>query len=214
MKLQTKKIIAREFLILIVTALIGLIGFLGTYSYNYFKKSKTDNLNESIAEKNKIADSLIKPYNIKIGKQNWFFDKYFARVNREDAEFNTSDKLWNRLDNLAQEDSVKYKWEKVWSKELISFMKETGFQSGDSFNSFIIANRITTDDFENHNRAKKLNREIGKLESEKEAITSKMLSANQQVAFGFKCFIVAVIVLFGIRYLFYAIRWSIKILRQ
>lgn len=214
MQLQTKKIIAREFLILTLTALIGFVGFLGTYSNNYFKKTKIDKLEENIVEKNRMSDSLSKSYNIKVGKQNRFFNKYFDKVNREDTEFNTSDKLWKRLSDLAQKDSIKYKWKNVWNKELISFLKETGFSDGDNFNSFIVTNTITTSDFENYNHSAKLNQEIKELKSEKDTIRSKILSINQQIAFGFKCFIVASIILFGARYLFYAVRWSIRTLKQ
>jgi len=211
MKLQTKKIIAKEFLILTITAFLGLIAFLGTYPYNYFQKNNIDKLNKSISEKTKIADSLSSSYNIKEGNQNWFFNKYFDKV---ETEFNTSDELWKRLDDLAQKDSIKYKWEKVWNKELVAFLKETGFPSGDNFNSFILSSRITTADLQNYNQSTKVKKEINNLKSKKGNIKSSILSFNQQAEFGLKCFIVAAILFFCLRYLYYSIRWSIKTLKQ
>lgn len=215
MRLHTKKIIAREFLILTMAIFIGLFCFLGTYLYNYLKRNKIDTLNENISQKLMASDSLRKSYDQKISKQQWFFDKYFDKVNRQDEEFNSRDKLWKRLDFLALKDSIKYKWQNVWTKDLVGFVKENGFSNGDDFNSFIVSNRITNDDVQGFNQSLQIKTEIKNLTSEKENTTKRLfLSFEQQLKFGVTSFVVALIILFGLRYIFYAIRWSIKTLKQ
>ena len=65
MKLRTKKILAREFLMLLSVLLIGLITFLGTYVYNYFVHAQTVKLEKTITKNFSLADSLSKAYNTK-----------------------------------------------------------------------------------------------------------------------------------------------------
>jgi len=54
MILQTKKIIAREFLVLITTLIIGIIAFLSIYPYNIYHQNQVEIINAQILIKKKI----------------------------------------------------------------------------------------------------------------------------------------------------------------
>ncbi len=64
MNIQTKKIIAREFLILLIVIGLGIIGFLSIYPYNLYRNKQIEDLSNIINRKQKGIDSL----NITIGR--------------------------------------------------------------------------------------------------------------------------------------------------
>lgn len=214
MKLTTKKIIAREFLIMILVLTIGLISFLCTYPYNAYKRNQVENKSIEISEKSKKVDTLSLSFKNKIDQQNWFFDKYSNHWDISGDKINTSEKLWKRLDFLALNDSIKYKWQNVWDKELLAFNKEIGFTNPDEFKSFIDKNRITKIDSLNYDSSLAINSEIALLTKNKKDYESEILSYNEQTEFGLKALIICFIILFGFRYLFYSLKWSLKTLKQ
>ena len=215
MKLTTKKIIAREFLTLTLVLTLGLVSFLCTYPYNAFKRNQAENKSSEISEKTKLADSLCISYKSKLDKQNWFFEKFSNHFDLTgDTIFNTRDKIWKRLDYLAEKDSIKYKWEKVWDKDIVEFNKEIGFSNPVAFHSFIDKNRITKLDSSNYDSSVAINSEIALLSKDKKDNESEILSYNEQTEFGLKALIICFIILFGFRYLFYSLRWSLKTLKQ
>ena len=214
MKLTTKKLIAREFLIMILVLTIGLISFLCTYPYNAYKRNQVENKSIEISEKSKKVDTLSLSFKNKIDQQNWFFEKYSNHWDISGDKINTSEKLWQRLDFLALNDSIKYKWQNVWDKELLAFNKEIGFTNPDEFKSFIDKNRITKIDSSNYDSSLAINSEIALLTKNKKDYESEILSYNEQTEFGLKALIICFIILFGFRYLFYSLKWSLKTLKQ
>ncbi|WP_291122944.1 hypothetical protein, partial [Flavobacterium sp. UBA6046] len=58
MNIQTKKIIAREFLILLIVIGLGIIGFLSIYPYNLYRNKQIEDLSNIINRKQKGIDSL------------------------------------------------------------------------------------------------------------------------------------------------------------
>lgn len=213
MKLTTKKIIAREFLTLTIVLTLGLISFLCTYPYNSYKRYQVENKSTEISEKSKKVDTLSLSFKNKIDQRKWLFDKYTKQWDSGD-ELNTPDKLWQRIDFLALNDSIKYKWKNVWDKDLIAFNRAIGFSNPDEFQSFIDKNRTTKIDSSNYDSSFAINTEIDLLTQNKNDYESKILSKNEQTEFGLKALIICFIILFGFRYLFYSIMWSLKILKQ
>jgi hypothetical protein len=65
MKLRTKKILAREFLMVLSALLIGILAFIGTYIYNYFDRNEIIKIEKSIARNMILSDSLSGPYSTK-----------------------------------------------------------------------------------------------------------------------------------------------------
>lgn len=213
MKLTNKKIIAREFLTLTIILALGLISFLSTYPYNAYKRNQVENKNTEISEKRNKVDTLSLSFKNKIDQRKWFFDKYSNHWDISRVE-NTPDKLWKRLDYLALNDSIKYYWQNVWDKDLLAFNKEIGFLNPNEFQSFIDKNRITKKDSSNYDTFLAINSEIALLIKNIKNYESDILSSNEQTEFGQKALIICFIILFGFRYLFYSIKWSIKTLKQ
>ncbi|MCB0742018.1 MAG: hypothetical protein KDB92_13460, partial [Chitinophagaceae bacterium] len=210
MKLRTKKLIAREFLLLTITLAVGLICFIGTYPYNNYIKRQSGNLNEEIADKTKIKDSLSYQHRTKLQKKNWFFEKFTAKFG---SDVYKNDELWSRLSYLAEKDSIKHKWNK-WDKELIEFNKELEFDTPEKFKEFFDKNKITINDSTNYMKSQILSKDIEELKTKRKEAERKHLSFKQQINFGVTSAIILGILLFAVRYLFYAIKWSIKILKQ
>lgn len=210
MKLQTKKLIAREFLLMTLAFAVGFISFLFIYPYNYYRASQTDNLDKTIVEKNKITDSLAYQFKSKSQKKDWYFEKFTSKFG---SDLYKNEELWNRLSYLAEKDSIKHKWN-IWAKELIDFNKELDFDTPQKFKEFIDAIRINSKDSANYTESLKVNREIGALKERKKEIEIKKLSSKEQLRFGVASTIVLLIILIPARHLFYAVRWSIKVLKQ
>jgi hypothetical protein len=62
MNLTTKKIIAREFLVLLSLLVVGLVIFLCTYLRNYYFENKLSSLDKQLLIKKKASDSLAEAY--------------------------------------------------------------------------------------------------------------------------------------------------------
>ena len=215
MKLTTKKIIAREFLTLTLVLTLGLISFLCTYPYNAFKRNQAENKSTEISKKTKLADSLSITYKSKIDKQNWFFEKFSKHYDLSgDTTIDSSNEIWKLYERFALIDGFKYRWEKKWTKENITFFSEIGFSNPETLCSFINKNRITKLDSTNYDSSVVINSEIAILTKSKNDNDNKILTYNEQTEFGLKALIIYFIILFGFRYLFYSLNWSLKTLKQ
>jgi hypothetical protein len=98
MNLKTKKIIAREFLVFIISLSIGIIAFLGTYVYNSFYQRQIDNINQQISAKELLADSISNAY-FKTPTQEPMYRQYY-RYN------NALIKVSNEIDALKNSDEL------------------------------------------------------------------------------------------------------------
>ncbi len=96
MKLQTKKIIAREFLVLIVTVIIASISFVLIYPYNSYRQNQLDKLTDTIYSKSKLADSLANSYNI------WSIQQQKDPLKDLYNEFNSQLNLAKNYDEFKQ----------------------------------------------------------------------------------------------------------------
>lgn len=208
---SNQKIIAREFLVLITTLIIGIIAFLSIYPYNIYHQNQVETINAQILIKKKISDSLSQSYNKKLDRQVWFSNKYINKFNL--PGWSNNDKVWKRLSDLSEKDSIRFKC-KSWDRELISFVQESGFETPEAFKNFIDANIIISDDIKRNNEASNMKAEIKSLNKEKEYAQSKIFSFEKQFQFALIAFIVSLSLLFIMRYIFYGIKWFIKTLNQ
>ncbi len=213
MKLRTKKTLAREFLILTVVFASGVVCFLCTYPYNYLRNNQVDKISKTVAEKTRHADTLSQSYKSKTQNQDWFFKQYSNKFDIENSKYNSKEIVWNRLYDLAKKDSLKLKWGK-WEKETIENFKEMGFPSPESLKELIDTNIISSTDLNNYNQSVRITQELKALNKQKNKIEAKILSFKRQIEFGIKAAIFFAIILLGLRYLYYAIRWSIKTLKK
>jgi hypothetical protein len=214
MKLQTKKIIAREFIMLVITIVLVAGVFLGTYIYNYFQHSNVVEVQAAILKKTFIADSLAKPYKTKMQNQQWFYDKNNEIVDLKNTDFNSPNKLWQRLDYLSASDSIKIKIDSFWTPEIKQLLVTIDFDKPEKLTAFINKNRITSDDSTDLQKSIVANETLGKLNKLKADYKAKVFSFQSQTRIAIWTLVILFILLFVMRFLFYAVRWSVKILKQ
>jgi hypothetical protein len=215
MKLTTKKIIAREFLAALLVLAIGLTTFLGIYAYNSIKEKKISRLTSEINIASKQVDSLSYSYNKKTDKQNWFFKKWSSTFDlSEDTLYNTLEKVWKRIDYLAQQDSISYRWKNIWHKDLVTFHKEIGFQNPEEFKAFIDDNRISEKDKSDFTKSIEKKAIVTELDNQIKETQKSKLSNDEQLDFTTTTILLVCLFIFGFRYLYYGVKWSIRILKE
>ena len=149
---------------MIIIVSIGLILFLLTYPFNEYKRNQIDKISLEISAKNKKVENLIQSFNKKIDQQKWLFYEFSKRLDvSQDIKINTPDRFWNRLDYLALNDSIEYKWQIVWQKHVIAAIRDIGFPNPIDFHFFINKNRITKIELSNYNSTLAINSEIAAL---------------------------------------------------
>lgn len=212
MELRTKKIIAREFLVTLTCLLVSFLFFIGTIIYNYrLESQRTDILNE-IEIKTQLTDSLTRPYKEKLDNQEWFYTE--AKNKEAQGDYENSQQLWTRLTSLSKADSVIYKWDNVWSKELKEVLREIGFKDGKAFNSFIGKNILSDEESKSFDRIRTLKEEINTLNEKSKNLDYKQFDKDNQIESSLAILLIIGIIGFPIRYFIYAIRWSYRVLKQ
>ncbi len=214
MQLHTKKVIAREFIILLITIFLVIGAFAGTYIYNSLQNNQTLQLDDAIVKKTAFAEGLAKPYKLKMKNQQWFYDKNNEIVDLTHTEINSPYKLWQRLDYLAATDSIQIKLDSVWTPEIKELLVTIDFDNPQKLIAFIDKNRLTESDSADFSRSTAIYTEIEKVKKVKATYKAKLFSFDKQVNFAGWILCITLIVLFGLRYLFYAIGWSVRILKQ
>lgn len=212
MKIETKKTIAREFLIFLACVAIAILSFLGTFLYNAIYERKVQRIENSMTPINQEITELEQPYKEKINRQKWFFNE--SKKRDFNGGYKNYSTLWNRLEEIHKTDSVVYKWNNVWEKEMKKVIGEIGFKTGEEFDKFISDNLPNKDDVSNQSNVEKLRKEINKLESQKYRNKYQLLERKGQMHFASTVFLVLIAISFPLRYLFLSIRWSIKTLKQ
>jgi hypothetical protein len=215
MKIETKKIIAREFLFLISTLVLGVVFYLSIFPFNVYQKQQADNLRDSINSRTNLADSLSNSIKIKLDNQFWFTDKYLDRYNDlPKSRKKANDKIWFKFKFWLENDSIIYNWDNVWDKEFISFLNSIGFKKGTDFQYFIQHNVNNRIDSLNNINAKKLSLTIGRLRIKENTYRKKLFSSKDQWHISVRVFMISLIFLFGLRYIFFGIKWSISTLQR
>ena len=214
MNLKTKKIFAREFLLLIVAAAIGLVSFFCTYLYNSYLRSKSQKIATEITTHEFIADSLSRPFDTKTKQHELLYQKFNENINVSPTDFINFEKhTWEPLNKLALQDSIKTKYDK-WDIRFKNILNDVGFKTSEELQEFITRNRITSSDSLNYQKAKDIRKEKILLESKKSDFGYNICSFQNQVDFGILAFGISLVILFACRYIYYAIKWSINTLRQ
>ncbi|MFM2225671.1 MAG: hypothetical protein RJA07_1873 [Bacteroidota bacterium] len=206
MQLQTKKIIAREFLLLILSMAIALVVFGGTYLYNFIQEKRVQKIEVQISAKKLLVDSLGSGIILeKRNQRNWFYNanrKYYGDL--------TIDSFWNLMQ--LRRDSFVIRYHKIYTPELKSFLTSLGFETPEKLRDFVVSNLFNEKDFAIIRKQQIIEKEIKKLEKEKIEITEISQQEAKQISNW--TFVISIIVLFLLRYLFYGIRWSLKTLKQ
>lgn len=210
MRLTTKKIIAREFLALLLVLLFGMIIFLCIYPYNAFVENKINGISNEINSKSKEIDRLSYKYKSKLDYKNLLYENW----NNTELEKYPKEVFLKRLDNLEKHDSIDYKWKNTWDSSVVLFFKNTGFKNPYELKVFIKNNRLTENENFNFKKANKLKSVISKLNKEKEEAIKNKFSDSEQMNFTLYSILLISIFTFVIRYLFYGVKWSFKTLKE
>ena len=242
MKLRTKKIIAREFLILLLSFVISGIVFVSIYTYNYYQTKQIEKLGEDIQKNQSKSHDLNLQYKLKNEKQLSFHNElnefiytlnhpkkikarnsnsfYDALDEYEELSKTKSNPIYYKNGNLSEFDtSVKYmiKSSSVQFdliKNFASFGKQFGFATPENFTDFINHYSITVDDVAKNNEATKINDATYLLINKKSTHEAKIFSTKRQLDIVFISFLIIAFILFPFRYIFYSLKWSISTLRQ
>lgn len=99
----------------------------------------------------------------------------------------------------------------LYCKSKIEFYKK--FYPGLA-QKIIDENIITSVDSLNFQKSISIQDEIKTITNYKHQYNKKILSSEEQITFSLKVFYISIIMLFGVRHLYYSIRWSIKTLKQ
>jgi len=208
MNLKTKKILAREFLAFSICILITLLTLGTTYIID---KLRYNDVNKQIAEKLIKSKELTQTY-IKKENNQKKFTRFYTDKFKLPKNIYSNQQVWKRLSSIAVNDSVEYKWRKVWNKELMSFNKELGYKTPNDFKNFILINMFTPNDSINYKKNKLINEEIDEL---KYKLNNHILiKKEERVHIVFLAICITFTLLFLIRYFYYGIKWSLKTLKQ
>lgn len=212
MNLKIKKIVAKEFLIVIAVVTVGLLSFLCTYLYNWDKSIQVRKVDEKIVWQTRLADSLSKSVKDKIidGK-DYISRVYFALKHITDEygipyHFDYSEAAFRQ--KIISDTNFKDSIYRTFQNKLEGFTK-TQFQFDSS-----VSSQLTTDDIYKYNQSQKYLENLKSLRNEKEKKLSTILTFNQQISFGLKVLGLATLLFFVLRFIFYAIIWSIKTIKQ
>lgn len=212
MKLNRKKIFAREFLLFLSCLFVSTIAFIGVYPYNYVINSKIDKFEENIIHLREEVEKIEKPINVKLSKQMWFYEKW--QGNSDLAVYNNYSELWERLEHLQKQDSIDYKWNNVWRKPVLVFIKDLGFNNSSQFDKFIKDNSLNKDELNIILKADTIKTEITEIKNQVRRKENKVLGIEDQLNFALLFLIIVGIIAFPIRFLYYSVKWSMKTLKQ
>lgn len=247
MKIERKKILAREFLLLISCSVIGVLFFFFTNLYNYFKNSELNRINTEILFKEILSDSLINSFKKKQETQVFIREKlYEHKFSLENPKNNWTLTKVNRNNNLREEIERIQKFEKFLnsheiyysanenltdfdtSLSVLSAQFKINFESEESYKPFaerikvykiqsfqnvLKNNQITRNDILNRDKSLELTRENNLLYKKVDVLKSSMFDSAQKINLTLIIFVVAILIFFPLRYLYYTIVCSIKTLK-
>jgi hypothetical protein len=214
MKISIKKILAREFLFLTLLGVLGFCFFLLMFAYNIVKHRQVERYKRDVQQKTLIIDSISKPYRTKIFNQEWYFEKLNGQFDL--GHLKKSETFWSHSALQAKNGSILLLWNGKWKKEksILDFFYGIGFLTADSLQSFIVNNTLNKTDFSNKLKAGKLKKDVLEIDRRQKKVEAKILTCDQRISF-FKNFLIVLgLILFGLRYTYYGITWSITTLKN
>ncbi len=214
MELRTKKIIAKEFLTLIIVLLLsGLVG-LCIYPYNSLRRYQINKTEKEIAAQQIKSDSLSFGYKKKRKVQETFFNAISSEFNIAASNQNTVDKSWKVLSKVYHSDSIPIRFEKTWDAELVRYIKSMGYKDGKAFENFVGENLLNKNDSLNYEQSENVNQSISKLEIKVTRYKHNIFNSNEQIKFSLLVLIILLSIVYPIRFLILGIKWSLKTIKQ
>ena len=178
MELKTKKIIAREFLLLLICLGVFIITFISFFTYNSIKESKFNKLQNEINLNETSNNNLNHSYDKKYQKHAWLYNKINAEFDLENSKYNDPEKLWKRLNDLIQKDSLRYKYEHY--PDIKKSFKLAGLTSVESVEIFIKTNNLNKAEISDIEKIVKKNKLDNLLKSKATEIKNSILSPYEK----------------------------------
>jgi hypothetical protein len=226
-----KKVLAREFLLFLFSCFVVLLVFGYFFIYNWMIQSKDVEISKQISELK--ANELLVNFNKKKEARKLFFSDwwyYYQRgISKEDGVFSDSMKqflavdrqetyykFWKTMNSLAYDNNPPQDWAefvKEWNSVrpafwFVDFCYEKGYHKPDDLFQFIKGVHWTNLEVEN---IRNINDRISNLKSE--GLKFRPFSKEQITSYTYRSLIIVFGLVFILRYLVLAIRWSIITLR-
>lgn len=214
MELRRKKIIAREFLILMGCIGIAALCYVGLLLWNWHYINRQTNIDKEIADKKSRVKELLGVFERKSANQHWFYDKLNERWDMGPANSESIQRRWARWEQRATMDSIPILYEKLWPKGRKRWYSKIGFSNATDLGQFIRDNSISKEDKQDTLEAGNISLEILELQNESNSLYRKTIYPENVLPFTLNAFIISLIVSFPFRFLVKAIRWSIRVVRQ
>ncbi len=210
--LKHKKIIAREFLLFIIAIVTPFLVYFALHGANAYQKYKIDGYYKDASIANDTAKPLIVNYNKKKDKQAWYFDKYGSwGFSQTSPDIDTPDELWaNSCDYFYDVDSIASFYN---AKSMTSFFNYIGIKSPYELKYFIKENTLTNEDISNKKEGDRVLNMVSEINIKRIDAQNSIIDKEEIYRLSVNSFWVLVIILFGFRFLYYAIIWSIKTLK-
>lgn len=212
MRLKTKKIIARELLIIISSLVLVFVFNIGIFLYNRIIESDLKTISQEIVTKENQIKTLILPIKEKTDKQNELYQE--IKKKGLQGKHNSSIQFWDRLSQLYKVDSIIYRWNNRWSPELKTTLKEIGFKDGIEFNDFVSHHYFTDKDENIKNQALEIQGNIDLLTIDLLNSSEKIIKPYRQSELSNGILLMLSILLFPFRFLIYTIIWSVRTLKE
>lgn len=208
MKLKTKKLIAREIILLISCSLLSLFLFVCVYPYNWIFESKSGKLQEKINLKNIEKNNLDRIINFLAYTPPLPIDYLSNDLETvgnacgglgEEAIGKTSAWCEKRRKEIQDQKHNDY----LYIKNLLENQNNGGSYTRNTYNTSSIFDRLA-----------KLKAEIDSLEYTRSNNFNKIIDSKEQLNFGFLSFKIFLIILYPLRFLILVSKWAFKTIRQ
>lgn len=215
-----KKIIAKEFLILLSTIVISILSLVYTYGYNIIINNQKSVLEDSLKKTSALfyenINALKSNYNKKIDVQNDVFylgSRFYNNVGYG-KKYETRYQFWN----VVLKDDYKTFMDDYNSNN--SFWKQLNtwghgyINSYESLREFLEKYTINEKDQNDYDTAVANEKYRKNLENRIRTLKSKLINNSKKFSIATNTFLIAFLIAFLLRYLIIAIMWSIRTLKS
>lgn len=217
MNLSRKKIIAKEFLIILSCLIIlPCIVFVGTYFYDFKIKSDLNKLRElktNIYNEIQSLQQQSLQINHKISEQKKFYSKIKENGTYERSYKSFQDELWKHFESLRKSDSIIFKWNNVWNDSLIEQLKNLGYTNPEEFNMFIFENTLDSIELYAIEKINTNKIKISIIINEIKYKESKLFDNNRRIRYMLLTMLFTIIIAYPFRFIVLSIIWSFKTLK-
>jgi hypothetical protein len=212
MKQSYRKIVAREFLLFMLSSCVLFIVYLSLILFNLNIERKATKFDKAIEKEIIERKQIDSTYSRKC--QNWayLYNKVNEQIDLENSNYNHPTKFWKRTGELIKKDSFDYKYQKEPVLRLV--FKNAGLLSKEDVKKFVKENNLNEIDKANIQKTTNSKTKENELRKELEITKKSHLNNDDKAHNLYIAFVIIFLLVFPIRYLYYAILWSFKTLKE